>query len=299
MELKFSDVKLYGRDNELQVLKDAWKRVVDNMDRGGGEEDDESSNRTTSPRIETVLVYGYSGRGKSRLIHTSFNEFQQEYCGDDNNTTSSFPVMVVGKGKFDQLLDASCKPYSALMEALEEVLQQLRDVFTASSSDDDKRKCTELRKSLKSLDLTHLYPMLKTLRRLCPPSSSRSLEDEIIGTLPSSAETRGRQQPESAQVQQPSRRTILLPVTNIGSALEALLGMLSSFVPIVLLIDDIQFGDIPTFDLLVRLATSIDLKSKPIGFCFAYRDNEIDTAHPWALRLERMEGITERIDLPN
>ena len=67
--------------------------------------------------------------------------------------------------------------------------------------------------------------------------------------------------------------------------------------PILLFIDDLQFGDVPSLDLLVRLSTSDQLKS--IGFCFAYRDNEVISSHPWAIRLSRLETITEEIHVLN
>lgn len=83
--------KLYGREEELQILLDAFERV------------------SAGPN-EFVLVSGYSGVGKSALI----NEIQKPIVRQ-----RSFFI----KGKFDQTKRDI--PYASLLQALQELVEQV------------------------------------------------------------------------------------------------------------------------------------------------------------------------------
>lgn len=63
--------------------------------------------------------------------------------------------------------------------------------------------------------------------------------------------------------------------------------------PIIVFLDDLQWADSSTLDLLAALAADTDLRS--IGFVFAYRDNEIDAGHPLALTLEKLRRGSAKV----
>jgi predicted ATPase len=56
--------------------------------------------------------------------------------------------------------------------------------------------------------------------------------------------------------------------------------------PLVFFFDDLQWADLASIDLIVSLAT--DPESRHVLFVGAYRDNEIDAAHPLRAALERL-----------
>lgn len=63
--------------------------------------------------------------------------------------------------------------------------------------------------------------------------------------------------------------------------------------PLVLFLDDLQWADLPTLTLLESLATDADA-----GFLLvlgAYRDNEVDAAHPLTLTLQRVDQTGRRL----
>jgi len=68
--------------------------------------------------------------------------------------------------------------------------------------------------------------------------------------------------------------------------------------PLALFIDDLQWVDTATLDLLAHLVTHPDVKH--VLLVGAYRDNEVDASHPFARTLEsisRAEGKVQQIEL--
>jgi len=64
--------------------------------------------------------------------------------------------------------------------------------------------------------------------------------------------------------------------------------------PLALFLDDLQWVDAATLDLLEELLTSIDLT--PLMLVGAYRDNEVDMAHPLTRKLATLRSQGIRID---
>ncbi|MER3432857.1 MAG: serine/threonine protein kinase [Leptolyngbya sp. ERB_1_1] len=89
--------KLYGRELEIRLLRDAFDRVT-----------------TPSGRTELLLVSGYSGIGKSSLV----NEVYKSIASQASNKRGHFSA-----GKFDQFKRNI--PYAALIQAFQELIRQL------------------------------------------------------------------------------------------------------------------------------------------------------------------------------
>jgi predicted ATPase len=102
--------KLYGRSQELGLLEDVLKRVVEE------EQGQNDTAPTTNNKHETVLVSGESGAGKSTLVRT-FRDGVRE-----NNGQSAFFV----EGKFDQNQDTG-RPYSAIADAATQLCHSIRE----------------------------------------------------------------------------------------------------------------------------------------------------------------------------
>ena len=57
--------------------------------------------------------------------------------------------------------------------------------------------------------------------------------------------------------------------------------------PLVLFLDDLQWSDIPSLDLIYRIVTSLELSH--VLVIGAYRDNEVDATHPLSLKLREVD----------
>ena len=103
--------KLYGRETEIESLLAAFERVA-----GSLQEEAESTTSETQPspksrsHSEMMLVFGYSGIGKSALV--------QEIYKPITRTKGYFIA-----GKFDQFQRNI--PYSAIIKAFQELVRQL------------------------------------------------------------------------------------------------------------------------------------------------------------------------------
>ena len=93
--LNFSNLRLYGRQRELQSLMDCFERT----------------SNPVHPMANYVLVEGPSGCGKTALIDT--------FCRENSKT-------LTGRGKFEEPLSAP-EPFSAILKAIQDVLQQINN----------------------------------------------------------------------------------------------------------------------------------------------------------------------------
>ncbi|WP_341679286.1 AAA family ATPase [Niveibacterium sp. SC-1] len=148
------------------------------------------------------------------------------------------------QGKFDQFQRST--PYSALASAFRSLVQQLR-------ADEAER-----------------------------PGCWR---DQLVAAVAPNMQVLIEFAPELEQLAGPQPRVPELPRTEAQNrfqlALLAFLRVVTSEAPLAIFLDDLQFGDAATLNLIRRLATARDLRRfLLIG---AYRSNEVETGH--ALRL--------------
>jgi predicted ATPase len=94
---------LVGREDEVQILRDAYQRVSDSQD------------------CEAVLVFGESGSGKTALVRQTFHASNDKPLDDGTLFVS---------GKFDEIIAA--RPFSAIVDAL---TQLCRKTFAEATDD--------------------------------------------------------------------------------------------------------------------------------------------------------------------
>ncbi|TDQ19481.1 putative ATPase [Algoriphagus boseongensis] len=222
--------KLYGREIEIQKLETYLQKA-------------------TNGSAEFCLVSGYSGVGKSALVH----EF--------GRTVARKKGFLI-QGKFEQFRQNTA--YSALAGAFKELIHHLLgeskarlDIWSKQIND--------------ALDhqgqlILDLIPELEL----------------IIGKQP--------------KVQE------LSPSENQNRFSLTFLNFVKVFAqknhPLVIFLDDLQWSDIPTLNLINRL-----LGSQELGYILligAFRDNAVDEAHPLMLTLEEIKKKrwVENITLP-
>jgi PAS domain S-box-containing protein len=208
--------KLYGREREVEALLAAFDRAV------GG-----------SPP-ELVLVSGYSGVGKSSVVH----ELHKALVPSRG---------LFASGKFDQLKRDI--PYATLVQAFQSLMRML-----LSKSDAELARWREA-------ILEALGPNGRLIVDLVPELTL------VIGEQPPVPEL----EPQQAQ-----GRFQLVVRRFIGAFAKA-------EHPLALFLDDLQWLDAATLDLLEDLLTHADVQH--LLLIGAYRDNEVDPGHPLMRKL--------------
>jgi len=222
----FIPEKLYGRGREIETLLASFNRVV------------------TSGTPELVLVSGYSGIGKSSVVHELHKVLVP-------------PRGLFASGKFDQYKRDI--PYSTLAQAFQSLIRRL------------------LAKS--EVDLT---PWRNALREALGPNGRLMIDlvpelKLIIGEQPAVPDL----PPQDAQ-----RRFQLVFRRFIGV-------FARPEHPLALFLDDLQWLDSATLDLFEDLLIQPDVKHLMV--VGAYRDNEVNSAHPLTRKLEAFRKAGARV----
>lgn len=219
--------KLYGRENEVDILIAAFGRVVSDC------------------ASELVLISGYSGIGKSSIV----NELRKALV-------PSFGLFA--SGKFDQY--KRDVPYSTLVQAFQKLVRTLLGKTDSELGLWRNKLQDELQPDARLM--TDLIPELKL----------------IIGEQPLVSEL------EPLQAQRRFQLVFRRFIEVFATAEH----------PLALFLDDLQWLDAATLDLLEELVTGSDLSH--LLLVGAYRDNEVDETHPLSSRLQRIRQLGARIN---
>ena len=213
--------KLYGRARDVETLRAAFDRVVH------------------SGAPELVLVSGYSGIGKSSVVHELHKALVP-------------PRALFAAGKFDQYKRDI--PYSTLAQAFQRLIRPL-----LTKSDDELGRWRDAL-------LEALGPNGQLMVDLVPDLKVIVGDQPVVPELP----------PQDAQ-----RRFQLV--------FRRFLGVFARPEhPLALFLDDLQWLDVATLDLLQDLMIQGDVQH--LLLIGAYRDNEVTAAHPLMRRLEAIRG---------
>lgn len=217
--------QLYGREQDIESLRGAFNRVA-----GTG----------TS---ELVLVSGYSGVGKTSVVH----ELQR----------SVTPARgLFASGKFDQY--KRDVPYAPLAQALQGLIRSLLGKSEAE-----------------------LAPWRTALAEALGPNAAL-----MVSLIPELDLILGQQPPPASAL--PAQGAQL----RFQQAFRRLLGVFGKPAhPLVLFLDDLQWLDTATLELLEHLVTHPDMRH--LLLIGAYRSNEVGAAHPlahWLAAMRQADG---------
>jgi len=208
--------RLYGREQEIEALRQSFERVAGNGD------------------PELVLVAGYSGIGKTSLVRELYKPvFRRQ---------GHFIW-----GKFDQYKKNI--PYATIIEAFETLIRQI---------------------------LTEREEILAGWRiRL---GSALGINGQlIVDIIPQLEHIIGKQQPVAD-----------LPMNEAENRFKTIfcrfMGVFADeHHPLVLFLDDLQWADSASLGLVEHILS--DPQTRFLLLIGAYRDNEVDSAHPLSARL--------------
>jgi len=219
--------KLYGREAEIETLLTAFDRVS-----LGGK--------------ELMLIAGYSGIGKSALVHEVHKPFSKK---------AGYFI----SGKFDQFKRNI--PYDSLFQAFRGLVRQL-----LTESEEQLAAWKE-----------------KLLACLGPNGQV------LIEVLPEIEQVIGKQRPVPELSPSATRNRFNLVLQNFISAFSSL-GH-----PFIIFMDDLQWADIPTLQLIELLMD--DDKQQHLFIMGAYRDNEVDEFHPLMLTLKNLQQLKATVNI--
>ncbi len=218
--------KLYGRENEINTLLQAFERVT-----AEGE-------KSATGRGEMMLVAGYSGVGKTALVREVHKPMTEKHG-------------YFAAGKFDQYQRNI--PYSALSQAFNEFCNYL---LTESAEELNRWREKILNAVGNNGQL--LIDVIGQLKL-------------VIGPQPAVAQVG----PTEAQ------NRFNLVFQNFFHAI------CQKEHPLVLFIDDLQWADLASLNLLKTLMTDMD--NRYFLIIGAYRDNEVDATHSLMMTVEEVQ----------
>ncbi len=256
--------RLHGREREIVTLSTCVQRVAD----------------SASP--ELVLVSGAAGIGKSAVISELQRILVEQHArstrplasasndGTQADRTAPLPAPrslgFFARGKFDQL--ARDRPYSALLAALSHALHQI-----ASSSES----------VLQRWRLRLLQVLASAPAEGSAAVDSAALASVLCPLLPELEIILGKQ-PPSPELPAAELRN------RFRAAFQRLLKALSrQGIPLILFLDDVQWADAATLELLPLVLA--DRRGGSLIVIAAYRDNEVGPAHPLHALLAELARI--------
>ncbi len=251
-QLRLSNLKLHGRDDDIKLLRckflEVAKKKGNDVDatQNNGRNDDEPDPNKKSTNNNLILVSGISGTGKSALIRKGLGE---------PATKNGY---VFASGKFDEKLS---RPLSAFSDAMTSLAKHI----TVESN--EKRGLSiatliqdKIRDEFDGEDMEQLRRVLpgcaELLRAGAPMAAAPSRNSSVskLGSLNLPAGTES-----IAQMHYAIRRLLKIVCSYLKGA--------------VLFIDDLQWSDAATLDLLKSIVLDGEIPSLLI--VGAYREDEV------------------------
>ena len=239
-QLRFDSLGLYGRSKESQLLQDCLHRLQNsNID-----------NNLKDHRHEVVLVKGFSGTGKSTLCQSALAKSVQKM----NNG-------LFVTGKFDLYLRD--EPYSGISSACEDLCTQILSSSSTTKVEEVRNQILEQLGGNESEVVAILIDIIPNLNEILTPTGS----------------TTGEEYKSDGDEQRPKRTSLNAEAKSqlVNYAFRMFLGIMSStFSPLVIMLDDLQWADAASLELINVIVTDrgSDHSSK-IMIVGCYRSNEI------------------------
>jgi len=291
-KIRFPRSRLYGRDKELEALRNIYRQVVGgDLDRCHDREEmvppSSSSSSPSAPAsaalsgvrpkttCRVVFLGGLAGTGKSQLVNefiASVSNDEQSISSNKNiaNILSSRPLF--GRGKFEQFENAA--PFSAIADALSMWTSQLLDGNNENSDPEELRlvKRAISKAGLSGSDedgqvLLKIFPLLRPLLSLDDNGKEVAADD-------GDSNQRGSMKLDITRLK--------IVVKNFALALGE-----KQDRPLVLFIDDLQWADEASLELVTSLVLNKTMQH--LLFIGTFRSNEVDETTPALKRMKEIE----------
>ena len=245
--IKFPTDKLYGRDQELEVLNGIYQSFKD---------------YTAESRV--VFLGGYSGTGKSALVDEFCKQTAKKKGGKD-------PVFLAGK--YGQM--KAGEPFSAISQAFNSFIQRITAKCT-------KEELKPIKKRLRRAGIFRGAEDTKVLVSTFIPAL-----DDLLLKVANSQETDPIEE-KAAKNGNAGGSSVIFDMNVIKYAFQNFVKALATErEPLILFIDDLQWADNASIQLLTALLKDKSLKY--VLFIGAYRSNEVSEDHDFAKTMKVVE----------
>ncbi|CAB9520925.1 Transcriptional regulator [Seminavis robusta] len=274
--LHFSKIsnKLYGRDSETKLLQELLTKV----------KDEEAGSK------QFVLISGEAGAGKSVLA---------ESLRSSVPNAGGFYMT----GKFD--LQQQNEPYSAISMACVELIHEI--MFTSSTAETKNRDNQDgatpseiLRDKLNAILDSN---QIDVLANIIPNLVTVTGGDYLAGVASAGANEEDDQEQQDEQKQQDEDEQEQTPPTQSSSgnhyteakqvlhyAFQQFIRVICSLGPIILVLDDLQWSDTSSLELMQQLLVDRELSSN-LMIVGSYRSNEVEETHVLKTTLRELQSI--------
>jgi predicted ATPase len=262
-KLSLEDGDLVGRETEKRLLEECIQRSF-------WQNTEEEPPMLSRLKKQVILIHGVSGCGKSSLLRYLSQQVQQF----DSQRQGMYMA-----GKFDMLRN---QPYQGIVTACNELVEGL----IAQSRDKQRQPVVQdfaatLEKEL-GLELSLLYRILPSIQALLLLPTEE--DDDPRSRFPSDL-------PQQQELDQPPGET----KQRLVYAFRRLFRILSDFFqPLCLVLDDMQWSDMATIDLVESLITDKQLQNLLIAL--SYRSEEAGKGHPLRQMLNTMNTPSQKDD---
>jgi predicted ATPase len=294
-QVKFPKNKLYGRERELGVLGRLYSEMTTNNSCDGKEDTEAGGGQravsfASSNGSRLVFLSGYSGIGKSALVEEFIRRIQQE----DNSAVkdSSSPVLHFS-GKYTQQ-SGGAAPFSAISEVFGNMVSSLSEGRQWNNLSEREEKEEGVHTYNTRSLCARIWKQIQSSDVIGPDTDGNEVLIEIFPSLRplldgSFASNNKLQRMESFSVEGMAEKGE--PSMNaVKESTSELLNVISSSLqrPLILFLDDLQWADGPSIELLLFLLANAQMKN--LMFILAYRSNEVCADHPFA---NLMRKVTE------
>ncbi len=263
-QLQVSNMKLHGRDDDIKLLRSKLRELTEeerknnvgeNMQNKGRLLDGEDVNKSISNNL--ILVSGKSGTGKSALIHKGLG---------DNAAKSGYAF---ASGKFDEKLLRPLSAFSDAMTSLAKCIMTEHDMKGGLSSSGGLSTATLIRYKIRD---AFDEEDLEQLRRVLPGCA------DLLGKRKLSLLSKSSEAEAYAAAAPVARLGSPLAgkesISQLHYAIRRLLKIIcSNLKGVILFIDDLQWSDTATLDLLKSIVLDGEMPSLLI--VGAYREDEV------------------------
>lgn len=208
---------------------------------------------------DLIFIKGYSGSGKSKLARTLYQ------------ISKTHEKLIIAEGKFESSSD---EPYSGVADAFESICHSLKSLKDSESGAQDTPIDIH---GLGTRIVEELGASVDLMARLIPSLTNILPSDAIVGD-----------------------KTSFIDIYNFEAAQEQIkyafrvltLAICSYFNGVVLILDDLQWADVASLDVIDYLIS--DKRNQGLMIIGTYRSNEVDDNHILFNKIQTLQGKQER-----
>ncbi|CAB9519757.1 Transcriptional regulator [Seminavis robusta] len=282
--LRHDKVGYYGRQKQEQLLQESVERLCFNLNPKDPCGTTSAGTPGPTPKCELVLVGGTSGTGKTALAKQVETKLPKGAC------------FIMGKCD----LNASDEPYSAISDACETLCEHLLN----KSAPDQGQLASKAREML--LDqlglqvMGHLWGLIPSLYKLVAETHTQANPND------SDYDDKDKEMPHSViQEVKFENETLSSGESSMGAtakrqqmnyAFRVLIRVFSScYRPLVICIDDLQWSDSATLELIELLLTDVEHNRLLIIGC--YRSEHVQDDDQLSQAIQKFQGLKPTVQV--